>query len=154
MSVNLNNGHRLFSKVRLFSAKPGGQIDRVLPHGVDRGAVISTCFVVLWSMVELPWEIDVGMGVEQCAAILVSKLFLIVLAVLSLRGLALASYAFGFVCLTSIVAIAVEVSSEYTNSRYLALLSSIELVGKLGAFVSVVAQLNAKARRGNANSTI
>jgi uncharacterized membrane protein YqjE len=111
--------------------------------------VISTCFVVLWSMVELPWEIDVGMGVEQCAAILVSKLFLIVLAVLSLRGLALASYAFGFVCLTSIVAIAVEVSS-----RYLALLSSIELVGKLGAFVSVVAQLNAKALRGNANSTI
>jgi hypothetical protein len=154
MSVNLNNGYRPFSKIRRFSANPGGQIDRAPSPGAARWAAISTCFVMLWSMVELPWEIDLGMGVEQYVAIMISKLFVMIFAVLSLEGITLASYAFGFVCLTSIVAIAVSVSSEYTNSRYLALLSSIELVGMLGAFVSVVAQLNAKARQENANSTL
>src|SRR5471030_2988095 len=144
--MNLNNGGRVLSRHRLLQVESGGRIDRCLPDSADRWAVISTCFVMLWSLVELPWEMDVGMSVEQCSAILTSKLLLVALAVLSLRGITPARVAFAFLCLTSVTVIAVVVSAEYTNSRILAFLSTIELAGKLGAFGAVVSQLNAKAR--------
>jgi len=109
--------------------------------------VISTCFVVLWSLVEFPWEMDRGMSVEQSSAILTSKLLLVAIAVLSLKGITLARYVFAFLCLVSVAVIAVAVSSEYANSRTLAFISTIELAGKLGASIAVVSQLGAKARR-------
>ena len=58
--------------------------------------MISTCFVVLWSLVEFPWEMDRGMSVEQSSAILTSKLLLVAIAVLSLKGITLARYVGGF----------------------------------------------------------
>jgi hypothetical protein len=124
-----------------------GRTARHLSAGVERWAIISTCFVVLWSFVELPWEMDRGMSVEESSAILTSKLLLVAIAVLSFKGITLARYAFAFLCLVSVAVIAVAVSSEYANSRALAFLSTIELGGKLSAFMAVASQLDAKARR-------
>ena len=131
-----------------------GRTTRHLSAGVDRRAIISTCFVVLWSLVELPWEMDRGMSVEQSSAILTSKLLLVAIAVLSFKGFTLARYAFAFLCLVSVAVIAVAVSSEYANSRALAFLSTIELAGKLSAFMAVASQLGAKARRASADPSL
>jgi hypothetical protein len=102
--------------------------------------------VVLWSLIELPWETDAGMSVERSSAILTSKLLLLALAVLWLKGITLARGAFAFLCLVSVIVIAIEMSAEYTNARNLAFLSAIELAEKLGACIAIVCQLGLKAR--------
>jgi hypothetical protein len=152
--MNPNTNGRLLSKSGLPSMVSSGRTARYLSAGVDRWAIISTCFVVLWSLVELPWEMDRGMSVEQSSAILTSKLLIVAIAVLSCKGITLARYAFAFLCLVSVAVIAIAVSSEYANSRALAVLSTIELAGKLSAFMAVASQLGAKPRRATTDPSL
>jgi len=111
-----------------------------------RLAILLINFVVLWSLVELPWETDHGISSEQVAAILFSKIALFALAILSIKGNGAAKYAFSFVCLVSVVVIGFSLSSEYSNSRLLGGLSTVELVAKLGAFIAVALQFGEKFR--------
>jgi len=94
------------------------------------------------------------MSVEQSSAILTSKLLLVAVVFLSLKGITLARYAFAFLCLVSVAVIAIAVSSEYANSHALAVLSTIELAGKLSAFMAVASQLGAKSRRATTDPSL
>lgn len=152
--MNPDSSGRVLPKPGLLPVESGGRATRYLAAGMDRWATISTCFVVLWSLVELPWEIDSGTSVEQSSALLTSKLLFVALAVLSFKGITLARYALAFLCLVSVAVIAVAVSSEYAHSRSLAFLSAIELAGKLGVFIAVASQLCAKTRRATTDSSL
>ena len=108
------------------------------PDGLNLCAIAAICFVCLWSLLELPWEFKAGSGYEEIAALLLSKIILLGLAVFSIRGGRLARYAFLLICLMSVLAVASEIPLEYERSRGLALLSTIECLGKLLAFITVV----------------
>jgi hypothetical protein len=97
---------------------------------------------------------DAGMSVEQSSAILTSKLLLLALAVLSLKGITLARGAFAFLCLVSVIVIAVAMSAEYANALNLAFLSAIELAGKLSACIAIVFQLSLKVRPPSTHASL
>ena len=148
--MNLNDTDRVCSKPCFLPAVS----NRRLAASVNRWAVISTWFVLLWSLVELPSEMDAGMSVERSSAILTSKLLLLALAVLSLKGITLARGAFAILCLASVIVIAVAISAEYTNARNRAFLSRIELAGKLSACIAIFFQLGLKARPASTQANL
>jgi len=108
------------------------------PNGLNLCAIASICFVSLWSLLELPWEVKAGSGYEEIAALLLSKIILLGLAALSIRGGRIARCAFLLICLMSVLAVASEIPLEYERSRTLAMLSTIECLGKLLAFIAIV----------------
>lgn len=105
--------------------------------GVSSFAQASKCFVLAWSVVELPWELDASSDVQEVAAIVAAKALLFAIVGFSLRGSRFARYAFLFVCLMSVLAMAPEIPGEYERSRLLAALTAVECIGKLAAFAAV-----------------
>jgi hypothetical protein len=106
-----------------------------------RTVAVATFLVAAWSVVEVPWELDMNGSREQTAAVIASKTLLIVIATLSLRGRRWARYLLLFVCLTSVLAIAPELPSEFEHSPWLAFLSSVECLTKLAAAVLLAVYL-------------
>jgi general stress protein CsbA len=127
---------------------------------LGRYVTASSCFVVAWSLVELPWEIDLSgsagadgaayasgapmSSAEEIAAVLASKTLLFFIVGLVLKRRIFAKYVLLFVCLMSVLAMAPEIPVEYAHSRWLATLSVVECLGKLATFVFLALDLRAK----------
>jgi hypothetical protein len=119
---------------------------------LGRCVAASACFVVAWSLVELPWEIDItgsasgGLTTsgEEIAAVLASKTLLFAIVGLALQRRRAAKYALLFVCLMSVLAMAPEIPLEYAHSPWLATLSGVECLGKLSTFVFLALDLRVK----------
>jgi len=108
------------------------------PDGLNLCAIASICFVSLWSLLELPWEFKAGSSYEEMTALFLSKIILLGLAALSIKGGRMARCAFLSICLMSVLAVASEIPLEYVHSRSLALLSMVECLGKSLAFITIV----------------
>jgi hypothetical protein len=106
-----------------------------------RAVALSTCLVAAWSMFEVPWELDLNSSREQTAAVFASKTLLLIITGLSLLGRRWARYLLLFICLTSVLAIAPELPSEFVHSPWLAFLSSVECFTKLAAVVLLAMHL-------------
>jgi hypothetical protein len=119
---------------------------------LGRCVAVSACFVVAWSLIEVPWEIDLAGSAtgaamtsgEEIAAVLASKTLLFVIAGLALTGRRVAKYVLLFICLMSVLAMAPEIPVEYAHSRWLATLSAVECLGKLATFVFLALDLRTK----------
>ncbi|SAK47534.1 hypothetical protein AWB81_00626 [Caballeronia arationis] len=127
---------------------------------IGRCVTASACFVVAWSLVEVPWEIDISGSAgadgtayassgpmsspEEIAAVLASKTLLFLIVGLALRRRLFARYVLLFVCLMSVLAMAPEIPVEYAHSRWLATLSAVECLGKLATFVFLALDLRTK----------
>ncbi|WP_277185849.1 hypothetical protein [Caballeronia sp. BR00000012568055] len=110
-----------------------------------QAVAVSTSVMVVWSLFEVPWEMDLNSSREQAAAVVAAKTMLLVIAGLSMRGKRWASYLLLFVCLTSVLAIAPELPGEFDRAPWLALLSTVELIAKLTVMVLLAVYLKFKA---------
>ncbi|CDY75198.1 hypothetical protein BGLT_04096 [Caballeronia glathei] len=111
------------------------------PRRMGRYADASACFVVAWSLLEVPWEIDANSRGEEIAAVLASKTLLFVIVAFMLQGRRVASYLLLFVCLMSVLAMAPEIPLEFRRSPWLAVLSGVECVSKLATFAFLALHL-------------
>ena len=127
------------------------------PRRMGRYADASACFVVAWSLLEVPWEIDISGSAgadgtayassgpmsspEEIAAVLASKTLLFVIVAFMLQGRRVASYLLLFVCLMSVLAMAPEIPLEFRRSPWLAVLSGVECVSKLATFAFLALHL-------------
>jgi hypothetical protein len=119
---------------------------------LGRCVAVSACFVVAWSLIEVPWEIDLAGSAtgaamtsgEEIAAVLASKTLLFVIAGLALTGRRVAKYVLLFICLMSVLAMAPEIPVEYGHSPWLAMLSGVECIGKLATFAFLALDLRLK----------
>jgi hypothetical protein len=115
----------------------------VLPRAADYGrtqglslaATLALCFVCIWSLLELPWEIGPSGSSGQIAALLISKVVLIGLALLVLRRRSGARYVFLLLCGMSMFALAWSLPAEYERSFSFAVLSTVECLGRSAAFI-------------------
>jgi hypothetical protein len=94
--------------------------------------------VVIWAIVELPWEIDSDTSPPQITALLVSICLLAAVVWRTLKGTVWARYAFGFIGISSVIATAPGLYSEYTAFPARIVLSAVECVLKLTALTAVV----------------
>ena len=124
-----------FSPLREYLLK---ELNRSQARGLSLAAIAALCFVCIWSLLELPWEMDASGSSEQIAALLVSKVVLIGLAAVVLRGRIGARYVFLLLCLMSMFALAWSLPAEYERSFGFALLSTVECLGRSVAFISLV----------------
>jgi hypothetical protein len=94
--------------------------------------------VAIWAIVELPWEISSDTSPPQITALLVSECLLAAVVWRMLKGTVWARYAFGFICISSVIATAPGLYSEYTAFPAGFVLAAVECVLKLTALTVVV----------------
>lgn len=102
--------------------------------------------VVLWSVLELPWELGAGAETAQLAALGVAKSMLVFVAWRMVKGSAWARYGFLLLCGASILAIAPALPGEYANLPSAFVMSLGECIIKGSALVVVLLAGN-KLRR-------
>jgi hypothetical protein len=100
-----------------------------------RGAVV---LVVIWSLVEIPVELDVSRGGVEIAALLFSKAMVVIIGFGATLGTRCASRVFAFICGMSLLAVVPALFFEMKTSPVDFFYSFVECILKALAFVTFV----------------
>jgi hypothetical protein len=94
-------------------------------------------FTVLWSAIELPWELEATQSGMDTAALVFAKVLFIFVAMLTFMNVKWASTVYMVICALSILAISPWLLMELKNFRTAFALSAVEVVAKAGCLLTI-----------------
>jgi hypothetical protein len=108
----------------------------VLTHEWDRLFKASIIVVCSWAVIETPLELGDSSDLTSLLALVASKILVGLLGIAAIFNLRFARHVFTFICGVGVFAVAPALPLEYTRSFSLALLSTVECLGKAACVTS------------------
>ena len=91
---------------------------------------VSVIVVCCWVLFETPLELSGSINTTSLLAVVASKVLICLFGFGAIAGLRLTRHAFAFICAASVFAVAPALPCEYTRSIAIALVSTVECLGK------------------------
>jgi hypothetical protein len=105
------------------------------PEHLFKVSVVAVC---CWILIEAPLELSGSIDSTALLAVVVSKVLICLIGVGAIFNLRLTRHVFAFICASSVFAVAPALPLEYARSVALALVSTVECLGKAACVVAFV----------------
>ncbi|MGF6483891.1 hypothetical protein [Paraburkholderia sp. JPY419] len=96
----------------------------------ERLLKVSIIVVCCWTLIEAPLELSGSIDSTSLLAVVASKVLVCLIGFAAIVDLRLTRHVFAFICAASVFAVAPALPLEYTHSIALALVSTVECLGK------------------------
>jgi hypothetical protein len=99
---------------------------------------VSVIVVCCWILIEAPLELSGSINSTSLLAVVASKVLICLIGFAAIVDLRLTRHVFAFICAASVLAVAPALPLEYKRSIALALVSTVECLGKAACVAAFV----------------